>query len=52
MRILIIEDDTHTREFLLRGLSEAGYAVDSSAEGKQGLFLAMTDYRPSYIPRR
>ena len=41
MRILVIEDDRQTREFLVHGLTQSGHVVDSAAEGKDGLFLAL-----------
>ena len=40
MRILIIEDDSETRDFVERGLREIGYAVTVAAEGRDGLFQA------------
>lgn len=43
MRILIVEDDRHTREFIERGLRECAYAVDAVANGRDGLFLATTE---------
>lgn len=33
MRILVIEDDTKTGEYLKKGLGESGYAVDWSQHG-------------------
>lgn len=41
MRILVIEDDSQTREFLARGLTQSGHVVDSASDGKDGLFLAL-----------
>jgi two-component system OmpR family response regulator len=40
MRVLIIEDDTDTAEFIARGLSEAGAVADRAATGVDGLFMA------------
>ncbi len=40
MRILIIEDDRETRDFVERGLREIGHAVSVAAEGRDGLFQA------------
>lgn len=40
MRILIIEDDAETRGFVERGLSEAGFQVTTSEDGRDGLFQA------------
>lgn len=42
MRILIIEDDAEVAEFLRKGLSEHGHAVEHAGDGKQGLLLAGT----------
>lgn len=45
MRILIVEDSNVLRESLEQGLREAGYAVDSVADGRRGLIHARTtDY--------
>ncbi|MBN2971045.1 response regulator transcription factor [Roseomonas aeriglobus] len=40
MRILIVEDDTETREFIVRGLSEAGHTVVAAVDGRDGMFQA------------
>jgi two-component system OmpR family response regulator len=40
MRILIIEDDSETRDFVERGMREIGHAVTVAAEGRDGLFQA------------
>ena len=40
MRILVVEDDAETREYLNRGLSEAGHVVDTADNGNSGLSLA------------
>ena len=45
MRILIVEDSAVLRDSLALGLREAGYAVDTVADGKRGLIHAQTtDY--------
>ncbi len=41
MRILIVEDDQRSREFLVKGLTESGYVADSAADGEGGLFQAI-----------
>ncbi len=41
MRVLIVEDDRETRDFLVQGLTESGHIVDSAENGKDGLFLAI-----------
>ena len=40
MKILIIEDDLTTREFVARGLREQGFVVDEAEDGHQGLMMA------------
>jgi DNA-binding response OmpR family regulator len=40
MRILIAEDEPNLREFLGRGLEEAGYAVDTVPDGEQAWLAA------------
>lgn len=40
MRLLIIEDDPKTREFLSKGLREEGYSADSVANGLLGVEAA------------
>ncbi|AOB29571.1 transcriptional regulator [Bordetella sp. H567] len=41
MRILVVEDDLKTGEYLKKGLSESGYAVDLARHGADGLHLAL-----------
>jgi two-component system OmpR family response regulator len=40
MHLLIVEDDDETAAYTSKGLTEAGYAVDRAANGRDGLFLA------------
>jgi two-component system copper resistance phosphate regulon response regulator CusR len=40
MRLLVIEDEAKTGEYLFNGLTEAGYVVDVAANGIDGLHLA------------
>jgi DNA-binding response OmpR family regulator len=40
MRLLIVEDDARIRSFLVRGLSEEGFAVDTAADGEDGAWKA------------
>lgn len=39
-RILLVEDDVETRDYVARGLTEAGYAVEATGLGREGLYLA------------
>ena len=41
MRILVVEDDSETRDYLVKGLTQSGHVVDAASDGKEGLFLAM-----------
>ena len=41
MRILVIEDDSDTADFLVYGLTESGYVADRASDGREGLFLAL-----------
>jgi two-component system OmpR family response regulator len=43
LRILVIEDDAETAAYLVGGLEEEGHAVSRSGNGRNGLFLAMTE---------
>ena len=40
MRILLVEDDNRTAQFVKKGFVQAGYAVDRAADGLEGLFMA------------
>lgn len=39
-RILCIEDDPTTADYVAQGLAEAGYSVDVATDGREGLFRA------------
>jgi two-component system copper resistance phosphate regulon response regulator CusR len=43
MRILIVEDEKKTANYLKKGLVEQGFTVDIAAEGDDGLHLALTE---------
>jgi two-component system copper resistance phosphate regulon response regulator CusR len=40
MRILLLEDEVKTRAFLVKGLQEASYEVETASDGETGLKLA------------
>jgi two-component system OmpR family response regulator len=42
MRILVVEDDNKIASFVVKGLKQAGYAVDRAADGEEALVLAET----------
>ena len=45
MKLLIVEDETPTAEFLRRGLTEEGWAVDVAADGESAEeYLGVYDY--------
>lgn len=43
MRLLVVEDDPDLKRQLTQALGEAGYAVDSAADGEEGHFLGDTE---------
>ncbi|MFA7271028.1 MAG: heavy metal response regulator transcription factor [Sterolibacterium sp.] len=43
MKILIVEDQVKTGDYLKQGLSEAGFIADLSRDGMDGLHLALTE---------
>jgi len=52
MHILVIEDDAATADYLVKGLTESGYVVDHAAEGRDGLFLALSQNYDAMIVDR
>jgi two-component system OmpR family response regulator len=42
MRILVVEDDNKIASFIVKGLKQAGFAVDRCADGEEALLLAET----------
>ena len=43
MRILLIEDDIKIADFILKGLKQAGFAVDYAEDGEDGFHLASSE---------
>jgi two-component system OmpR family response regulator len=41
MRLLLVEDDLKIASFIMKGLKEAGFTVDHTADGEEGLYLAL-----------
>ena len=39
-KLLVVEDDRDTREFISKGLAEQGYTVSTAANGRDGLYMA------------
>ena len=44
MRILVVEDERKTADYLVKGLSESGFVVDAAHRGEDGLHLALTEF--------
>ena len=42
MRILVVEDDRKIASFIVKGLQQAGFAVDHAENGEEGLDLVLT----------
>ncbi len=40
MRIILIEDEKHLAHIIKKGLKEAGYSIDVSHDGEEGLYMA------------
>jgi two-component system OmpR family response regulator len=50
MRILLVEDDDRTAQFIEKGFTQAGFAVDRAADGLEGLFMAQeVDYDAAVV---
>ncbi len=49
MRLLVVEDDAAIREFLNRGLTEAGYRMDTAPDAKSALALAAEEVYDGFI---
>lgn len=43
MKILVVEDEPKTGDYLKQGLSEAGFVVDLARDGRDGLHQALTE---------
>jgi len=39
--VLLVEDDSTIADFVVRGLREAGFAVDHASDGREGLARAL-----------
>ncbi|MDP9422470.1 MAG: response regulator transcription factor [Pseudomonadota bacterium] len=51
-KILLVEDDEDTAEYIAKGLDEAGYVVDRASDGRDGLFHATdSDYAAIILDR-
>jgi two-component system OmpR family response regulator len=44
MKLLLVEDDTKTASFIMKGLHQAGFVVTYAGEGIEGLHLASTEH--------
>ena len=50
MRVLVVEDDAKIASFVVRGLKEAGFAVDHAPDGETGLlFTQTTEYDTAIV---
>ncbi|MGR5541565.1 response regulator, partial [Vibrio campbellii] len=41
MKVLVIEDDKETNQYLVQSLKQQGWTVDSASNGQDGLFLGL-----------
>lgn len=44
MKLLVVEDDLTTREYITKGFQEQGWVVDQTDNGREGLFLASGEH--------
>ena len=52
MRVLVVEDNRETAEYICSGLRELGYAVKHASDGKQGFLDALdNDYDVMVVDR-
>jgi two-component system OmpR family response regulator len=52
MRVLVIEDDTSTADYIAKGLAEIGHVVEVARTGRDGLFLALNETFDAIIADR
>jgi two-component system, OmpR family, response regulator len=52
MKILLVEDNEQVAGFLMKGLVEAGYIVDSADNGRDGMYLAVSETYDAIIMDR
>jgi len=52
MRVLVIEDDVTTADYIAKGLGELGHVVELARTGKDGLFLALNETFDAIITDR
>ena len=43
MKILLVEDNERVRQFVIKGLQEAGHTTDHAGNGRDGMFLAASE---------
>ncbi|RJR55179.1 MAG: DNA-binding response regulator [Desulfobacteraceae bacterium] len=44
MRVLLVEDDLEIASYIMKGLKEAGFALDHAPDGEDGLHMALTTH--------
>lgn len=49
MKILLVEDDKQTSQFIRKGLRQEGYTIDVAFDGEDGLHLATTETYDLFI---
>jgi len=52
MRVLLIEDDRATADYLAKGLREVGHVVEAAHTGRDGLFMALNESFDAIITDR
>ncbi|MCF1427717.1 MAG: response regulator transcription factor [Shewanella sp.] len=44
MKVLLVEDDATTTDYIVKGFSEQGYNIETASDGHQGLLLATSGH--------
>ena len=52
MKILLIEDDVTTADYVEKGLRQAGHEVDRAGDGRDGLLLASSNHYDAAVVDR
>ena len=52
MKVLLVEDNERVAKFVAKGLSEAGHTVDHADNGRDGMFLAVSERYDTIIMDR
>jgi len=52
VKILLVEDDKQTSDYIAKGLREHGHVVDQADNGRDGLYLATGEKYEAYAAQQ